>query len=88
MKAIFTLKDMKAAIRTLLNANPQLETESEKRRILKTGCPFSPSDLRHSDWNRAVASVLKEKPSEKLVRPLDEIPEHLREWATRNNLIK
>lgn len=83
-----TLKEMKAAIRALLAANPALEGESDKRLLLREHCPFNRSSVRYKEWTNAVQSVLREKPPEKLRRTAEDTPEHLREWAARNDLLK
>jgi len=86
---LLTLSQMKVVIRGLLAANPELETESEKRTLIRNSSPFTPSELRYSDWKNAGASVLNEKPSKKLLRPAESFPDDsTREWARKNNLIQ
>ena len=85
---LLTLKDMKAFVREKLAERPDLVTESERRSLLKSHCPFRPSEARYQDFQNAIRGVLTEKPSKKLLRDLKDIPDHLTEWASRNNIVK
>lgn len=83
-----SIKEMKSFIRQKLSDNLALETESEKRSMLKRECPFRPSELRYSDFMKAVTSVLTEKPSRKIADKLENAPDHIKQWAADRDLLK